>query len=96
MMIAARLSAVRGRAHDAVALQSSADEVLAGASYALYDEDAEVRAAVMDAARAQLGETEFDRAVAKGRGLHNDAAADLAATVLLAVRQQSPEQEATR
>ena len=96
MMIAARLSAVRGLPHDAVVLQSAADEVLAGAAYALYDEDAEVRAALMDMARAQLGETEFDRAVTKGRGLDNDDAADLAAAVLLAVRQRSPEQEATR
>jgi predicted ATPase/class 3 adenylate cyclase len=96
MMIAARLSAVRGQARHAVVLQSSADEVLTGASYALYDEDAEIRAALMEAARAQLGETEFNRAVAKGRGLDTDAAADLAATVLLAVRQRSSEQEATR
>jgi predicted ATPase/class 3 adenylate cyclase len=96
MMIAARLSAVRGRARDAVVLQSAADEVLAGASYALYDEDAAVRAALIDAARSELGEAGFDRAVATGRGLDTDAAADLAASVLLAVRQRSSEQEATR
>jgi predicted ATPase/class 3 adenylate cyclase len=96
MMIAARLTAARGQARQAVVLQSGADEVLAGASYALYDEDADVRAALMSAARSDLGETEFDRAVAEGRGLDNDAAADLAASVLLAVRRRATEQEATR
>jgi hypothetical protein len=50
----------------------------------------------MDAALADLGATEFDRAVAEGRGLDDDDAADLAASVLLAVRRQATEQEATR
>jgi hypothetical protein len=77
-------------------LQSAADAVLAGASYALYDEDADVRAALMDAARAQLGKTEFERAVADGRGLDTDAAADLAEAVLLAVRRRSSDEEATQ
>jgi hypothetical protein len=96
MMIAARLTAARGQSRQAVVLQSAADDVLAGASYVLYDEDAEVRAALMSAARSDLGETEFDRAVAEGRGLDNDTAADLAASVLLAVRRRATEQEATR
>jgi predicted ATPase/class 3 adenylate cyclase len=96
MMIAARLTAARGQSRQAVVLQSAADDVLAGASYVLYDEDAEVRAALMSAARSDMGETEFDRAVAEGRGLDNDAAADLAASVLLAVRRRATEQEATR
>jgi hypothetical protein len=96
MMIAARLTAARGQARQAVVLQSAADEVLAGASYALYDEDADVRAALMSAARSDLGATEFDQAVAEGRGLDNDDAADLAASVLLAVRRRPTEQEATR
>jgi predicted ATPase/class 3 adenylate cyclase len=96
MMIAARLTAARGDARRAVVLQAAADEALGDASYALYDEDAEVRAALMAAARAQLGDEGFDRAVAEGRGLDHDAAADLAAGVLAQVRRQSTEQEAMR
>jgi hypothetical protein len=95
-MIAARLMAARGDARRAVVLQAAADEALGRASYALYDEDAEVRAALMAAARGQLGDAGFDRAVAEGRGLDHDAAADLAAGVLAQVRRQSTEQEATR
>jgi predicted ATPase/class 3 adenylate cyclase len=96
MMIAARLAAARQQGRRAVVLQAAADEVLAGASYALYDEDAEVRAALMTAAHHDLGGREFDQAVAEGRGLDNDDAADLAASVLLAVRRQATEQEAMR
>jgi predicted ATPase/class 3 adenylate cyclase len=92
MMIAARLT----HAREAAVLQAAADAALADASYALYDEDAEVRAALMASAREQLGDDEFDRAVAEGRGLDHDAAADLAAGVLAQVRNQSIEQEAMR
>jgi non-specific serine/threonine protein kinase len=96
MMIAARLTAARGRAREAVVLQAAADEVLAGASYALYDEDAEVRGALMGAACGELGQEQFDQAVAQGCALDADDAADLAAGVLVAVRAQATEQEAMR
>ncbi|MGZ4279294.1 MAG: hypothetical protein ACXVVU_21810, partial [Solirubrobacteraceae bacterium] len=96
MMIGARLIAARGDARRAVVLQTAADAVLADASYALYDEDAELRAALMAPAREALGAEDFDRAVAEGRGLDRDAAADLAAGVLARVRSQSMEQEAMR
>jgi predicted ATPase/class 3 adenylate cyclase len=89
MMIAARLT----RAREAAVLQTAADAALAEASYALYDEDAEVRDALMASAREQLGDEDFDRAVAEGHTLDHDAAADLAAAVLAHVRDQ---QEAIR
>jgi predicted ATPase/class 3 adenylate cyclase len=89
MMIAARLT----RAREAAVLQTAADAALADASYALYEEDAEVRDALMASAREQLGDEDFDRAVAEGHGLDHDAAADLAAAVLAQVRDQ---QEAIR
>jgi hypothetical protein len=96
MMIAARLTAARGEARRAVVLQAAADRALADASYALYEDDAQMRAALMSAAREQLGGDDFDRAVAEGDGLDHDAAADLAAGVLAQVRNQSMEQEAMR
>jgi predicted ATPase/class 3 adenylate cyclase len=96
MMIAARLTAARGEARRAVVLQAAADRALADASYALYEDDAQMRAALMSAAREQLGGDDFDRAVAEGDGLDHDAAADLAAGVLAQVRNQSIEQEAMR
>jgi predicted ATPase/class 3 adenylate cyclase len=89
MMIAARLT----RAREAAVLQAAADAALAEASYALYEEDAEVRDALMASACEQLGDEDFDRAVAEGLALDHDAAADLAAAVLAQVRDQ---QEAIR
>ena len=94
MMIAARLSASQGDHHEAVVLQAAADQVLEGASYALYDEDAEVRASLMTAARGVLGAAGFDAAVVRGRGLDEEEAADLAAAVLGEVHRRASEQEA--
>jgi predicted ATPase/class 3 adenylate cyclase len=85
LMIAARLDAARGRAHDAVVLQTKADELLAAADYALYDEDRRVRAALLGETAAQLGPAAYAAAVAAGRDLDADAAADLAEEVLAAV-----------
>jgi tetratricopeptide (TPR) repeat protein len=96
MMISARLAAAQGEARQAVVLQAAADEMLAGASYALYDEDLEVREALMSAARESLGQTDHDRAVAEGRGLDHDEAADLAAAVLRQVHRRTAEQEVLR
>ncbi len=85
MMIAARLVAVRGRPADAVVLQTKADELLAAADYALYDEDARTRAALLADAAARLGDEGYAAAVAAGRDLAMDAAADLADRVLASV-----------
>jgi 4,5-dihydroxyphthalate decarboxylase len=85
LMIAARLVLPRERPADAVMLQTQADALLAAADYALYDEDERVRASLMaDAARA-LGEQAYATAVAAGRGLGPDAAADLAEGIFTSI-----------
>ena len=85
MMIAARLVATRGRPHDAVVLQTKADELLAAADYALYDEDARLRSALLAGAARLLGHDAHAAAVAAGRAMTANAAADLAEDVLMAV-----------
>jgi predicted ATPase/DNA-binding SARP family transcriptional activator len=85
MMIAARLVGPDGRYHDAVRLQTVADELLAVAGYELYLEDREVRAEVLAEARRALGADEFDRVCADSRSLSQDEAAELAADVLAGV-----------
>ncbi len=96
MMIAARLAAERSRPAQAVALQAAADGLLASASYVLYPDDADVRDELMRAARTELGEAAFARAVADGGGLDDDAAADLAASVLAEVQSGETDEEARR
>ena len=96
MMIAARLIVGRGRAREAVVLQAAADRALEHAAYVLFDEDAQLRRALMAGARAELGEQDFESAVAQGRDLDAETAADMAAEVLAQVRGQSIEQEAMR
>ena len=96
MMIAARLVAARGAVAEAVALQAAADDVLARAAFALYAEDAEVRDALMAAARRELGDAAFARALAEGRALHPDVARDRASAVLRAAEDESTDQEAVR
>jgi hypothetical protein len=71
----------------------AADGLLEKASYALYDEDVNVRAALMASARAALGEQRHRRAAAEGRSLDHEAAADLAAAVLREVGSREPDQE---
>jgi non-specific serine/threonine protein kinase len=93
MMIAARLVARRGEPWRAVVLQSAADRLLEQASYALYDEDVSVRAALVASSRAALGEERHRRAAAEGRSLDHEAAADLAAAVLREVGSREPDQE---
>jgi hypothetical protein len=93
MMIAARLVARRGVTWQAVVLQSAADGLLEKAAYALYDEDVNVRAALVASARAALGEQRHRRATAEGRALDHEAAADLAAAVLREVGSRAPDQE---
>jgi hypothetical protein len=62
----------------------------------MFDEDAEVRARLMSAARDELGDDDFGAALAEGEGLDHDAAADLAAAVLAEVRGEPIQQEAVR
>jgi predicted ATPase/class 3 adenylate cyclase len=96
MMIAARLVARRGVPWQAVVLQAAADGLLEKASYALYDEDVNVRAALLASARAALGGQRHRRAAAEGRALDPEAAADLAAAVLREVGSREPDQETVR
>jgi hypothetical protein len=96
MNIAARLTFARGHTRQAVALQAAADRVLSDASFVMFDEDAEVRAALMSAARGELGADDFEAALAEGQGMDYDAAADLAAAVLAQVRGEPIQQEAMR
>jgi hypothetical protein len=63
-------------------LQTKADELLAAAGYALYEEDARVRADLRSVTAAALGEAGYADAVASGRALTADAAATLAEQVL--------------
>jgi hypothetical protein len=93
VMLAARLTAARGRHRDAVVLQAAADRALEHSSFALFEEDARARGELMDAGRQNLGGDEFHRAVAEGHELDHDTAAELAAAVLTQVRNQ---QEAMR
>jgi predicted ATPase/class 3 adenylate cyclase len=82
LMIAARLVARRGQWHDAVLLQTRADELLDAAGYVLYEDDRATRAALLADARGHLGDAAFTAAVADGRALGADAAADLAERIL--------------
>jgi len=82
LMIAARLDAAREHPREAVMLQTKADELLAAAGYALYEEDDRVRADLRSVAAAALGEAGYADAVSSGRALSADAAASLAEQVL--------------
>ncbi len=85
MMIAARLASARGDSHEVVVLQTNADALLAEADYALYDEDARIRSALLSEASSRLGADAYASAAAAGAALTADAAADLAERVLHAV-----------
>lgn len=89
MMIAARLSAGRGRYGQAVRLQAAADAALGAAAYALYPEDAATRAELLELARARLGEPAYAAARTGGEALGAFAAADLAAAVLAEVESEA-------
>jgi non-specific serine/threonine protein kinase len=95
MNIAARLAAARQQPHEAVVLQTAADRAFAETSFAFTQQDLEVRAALLRGARGDLGEVRFEQAVTDARNLDPDAAADLAASVLQAVRLQAAEQDAS-
>jgi hypothetical protein len=85
LMIAARLVAVRQRARDAVVLQTKADDLLAAADYALYDEDARVRDLLLGEAAARLGAAGYGAAVTAARATSAQCVADLAAEILASV-----------
>jgi predicted ATPase/class 3 adenylate cyclase len=82
LMVAARLASARGRSHEAVVLEAKADELLAEAHYALYDEDEAIRSQLLADAQSSLGGGDFAAARAEGTGLDVDAAAEVAERVL--------------
>ena len=82
LMVAARLASGHDRAHEAIVLQAKADQLLAEADYALYDEDEAIRSRFLADAAAHLGDEEFTGAQAEGATLTADSAADLAERVL--------------
>jgi predicted ATPase/class 3 adenylate cyclase len=82
LMVAARLASARGRSHEATVLEAKADELLAEANYALYDEDEAIRSQLLADAESRLGGRDFAAARAEGAALALDAAADLAEGVL--------------
>ncbi len=85
LMVAARLAVGRARTADAVALQTCADRLLLEAEYALYDEDEDIRAGLLDRAAEVLGRDGYVLARNLGRELGVDAAADLAEALLAEV-----------
>ena len=82
LMVAARLV---GEPRDVVVLQTKADELLAAADFALYDEDQRVRSALLEDAARQLGQDSNAAAIAAGHTLTVDEAVDLAERVLASV-----------
>ncbi len=89
LMVAARLV---DDARDAVLMQTKADEMLAEADYALYDEDQRVRSELLAATAAQLGAQGHEAAVAAGRAISLAEALDLAERTLTRVG-SAPENE---
>ena len=85
LMVAARLATERGRSHEAVVLQAKADQLLADADYALYDEDEAIRSELLADAEPRLGGEDFAAACGEGAALTTDAGADLAERVLATV-----------
>jgi non-specific serine/threonine protein kinase len=81
-MIAARLALEEGSAADAVRIQSAADVILASQGMSLYDVDAQQRLALLEGARATLGDTAFELARAEGESTPADQLADQTDTIL--------------
>jgi hypothetical protein len=92
MIVAAHLTASEGDWPGAVSLQSAADAELERAECALYGADVDRRGRLLDQARRELGPDGFAAAVATGRTLRIDDAADIAATELrrVAARREEP------
>ena len=92
MIVAAHLTAAEGDWWGAVRLQSAADGELERAEWALYGADVDQRRQLLDDARRELDREGFAAAVASGRTLRIDDAADIAAAELhkVAVRREEP------
>ena len=92
MIVAAHLTATEADWLRAVTLQSAADVELERAEFALYGADVDQRRQLLDDARRVLGPDGFADAVATGRALRIDEAADLAAAELrrIAARREEP------
>ncbi len=92
MIVAAHLTATNGEWRRAVTLQSAADLELERAEWALYGADVDQRRELLDDARRELGPDGFAAAVAAGRTLSVDEAADIAADELrrVAARREEP------
>jgi predicted ATPase/class 3 adenylate cyclase len=82
LIVAARFALEDGNAVDAVRLQAAADVMIAREGHSLYDADQQARDALLDAARAQLGEHEFERASADGATAPVDRLATQAEEIL--------------
>jgi predicted ATPase/class 3 adenylate cyclase len=93
LMVAARMGSARGRARDAVILQTKADALLADADYALYEADERIRSQLLSEASSNLGTDGFEAAVAAGAEVTADEAANLAEGVLSAVVSEIPSPE---
>lgn len=81
-MVAARFALAEGAASDAVTVQSGADLILAREGFSLYEADARQRADLLDAARRQLSQEQFDAADTDGRTMPVDQLADQTAAIL--------------
>jgi tetratricopeptide (TPR) repeat protein len=92
MIVAAHLAATEADWRGAVRLQSAADVELERAEWALYGADVDQRRQLLDDALDELGPDGFADAVATGRALRVDDAADIAATMLrrVAARREEP------
>jgi predicted ATPase len=92
MIVAAHLTAPDGDWERAVSLQAAADLELERAEWALYGADVDQRTELLDDARRELGSDNFAAAVAAGRALSVDEAADIAAEELrqIAARREEP------
>jgi hypothetical protein len=92
MIVAAHLSATDADWERAVSLQAAADLELERAEWALYGADVDQRTELLDDARRELGPDGFAAALAAGRALSVDEAADIAAEELrrIAARREEP------
>jgi predicted ATPase/class 3 adenylate cyclase len=92
MIVAAHLTAPDGDWERAVSLQAAADLELERAEWALYGADVDQRTDLLDDARRELGSDGFAAALAAGRALSVDEAADIAAEELrqIAARREEP------
>jgi non-specific serine/threonine protein kinase len=92
IIVAAHLTATKGDWQRAVSLQTAADLELERAEWALYGADVDQRRELLDDARRELGPEGLAAAVATGRALSVDEAADIAAIELrrVAARREEP------